>query len=76
MARLAPAVSADLEQVVGPANLLQQPEDLIPFSFDGTAGLRQMPAAVVFPRTVAQVAGCVTAAARQGVPIVTRGSGT
>jgi len=56
MARLAPAVSADLEQVVGSANLLQQPEDLIPFSFDGTAGLRQMPAAVVFPRSVEQVA--------------------
>jgi glycolate oxidase len=76
MARLAPAACADLEHVVGSANLLQQPEDLIPFSFDGTAGLRQMPAAVVFPLTVEQVAGCVTAAARQGVPIVTRGSGT
>lgn len=75
-ARLAPSVRSELEHVVGRANLLQQPEDLIPFSFDGTAGLKQLPAAVVFPQTAEQVAGCVKAVVPHGVPIVTRGSGT
>jgi hypothetical protein len=39
-----------LAQVVGRASVLTDAEDLIPFSFDGTASLRQMPAAVVFPQ--------------------------
>ena len=65
-----------LENVVGAANVLVQPEDLIPFSFDATAGLRQLPAAVVFPRSAADVAGCVTLAAARSTPVVTRGSGT
>jgi len=51
-------------------------EDLIPYGFDGTAALKQLPGAVVFPKTTEQVAACVRLAAAQGVPIVTRGSGT
>ena len=66
----------ELAAVVGRDSVLLEVEDLVPFSFDGTAGLRQLPAAVVFPRTTAQVAGCVRAAAARSVPIVTRGSGT
>jgi glycolate oxidase len=56
--------------------VLTRPEDLIPYSFDGTAALTQRPAAVVFPRTTAQVADCVRLAAQSRIPIVTRGSGT
>jgi FAD/FMN-containing dehydrogenase len=74
--RLDAGVIRALAEVVGPANVFVRPEDLIPFSFDGTAGLRQMPAAVVFPRSAQDVAGCVTAAATHSMPVVTRGSGT
>jgi glycolate oxidase len=56
--------------------VLTQPEDLVPYSFDGTAALKQRPAAVVFPRTTGQVASAVAIAAAHRVPIVTRGSGT
>ena len=56
--------------------MLTRAEDLIPYSFDGTAVLNQRPEAVVFPRTTDQVAGCVRVAAQSGIPIVTRGSGT
>lgn len=65
-----------LSAVVGPDSVLVAPEDLVPYSFDGTAALRSRPDAVVFPRTTAQVADCVRLAAAAGVPIVTRGSGT
>jgi glycolate oxidase len=65
-----------LSSAVGAANVLTRAEDLIPYSFDGTAALKERPGAVVFPRTTEQVALCVRAAASAGIPIVTRGSGT
>ena len=65
-----------LSSAVGAANVLTRAEDLIPYSFDGTAALKERPGAVVFPRTTEQVAQCVRAAAAAGIPIVTRGSGT
>lgn len=65
-----------LAAIVGRDGVLVEPEDLIPYSFDGTAALTERPEAVVFPRTTAQVAECVRLAAGARVPIVTRGSGT
>jgi glycolate oxidase len=65
-----------LAAVVGRGGVLTQAEDLIPYSFDGTAALKQRPEAVVFPRTTTQVSECVRLAAAARVPIVTRGSGT
>ncbi len=70
-----PTVDA-LVDIVGRDNVLTQAEDLIPYSFDGTATLKQRPEAVVFPRSAAQVAKCVRLAVSAGVPLVTRGSGT
>nr|WP_246438346.1 FAD-linked oxidase C-terminal domain-containing protein [Prosthecobacter vanneervenii] len=51
-------------------------EDLVPYSFDGTAALKQRPGAVVFPLTAEEVSECVLLARRNNVPVVTRGSGT
>jgi glycolate oxidase len=65
-----------LTSIVGPAQVLSKPEDVIPYGFDGTAALKQLPEAVIFPRTTADVSRCVQMAAGQSVPIVTRGSGT
>ena len=62
--------------VVGRDAVLTEPEDLVPYSFDATAALKQRPAAVVFPRSTEQVSRCVQIAAREKLPIVTRGSGT
>lgn len=70
------ALLDDLRQHCGTDRVLSEPTDLIPYSFDGTAELRQMPAAVVFPRSTAEVAACVKSAVQHGVPIVTRGAGT
>ena len=65
-----------LASICGADAVLSSPEDLIPYSFDGTAALKTRPAAVVFPRTTEQVADCVRLAASTSTPIVTRGSGT
>lgn len=56
--------------------MLSSDEDLVPYSFDGTAALKQRPACVVFPRSTEDVAACVKLAREHGVPVVTRGSGT
>jgi len=66
----------DLIQLLGPANVLVEREDLIPYSFDATAALRKLPAVVVFPLNTAEVSAILGLAQRHRVPVVPRGSGT
>jgi glycolate oxidase len=66
----------ELTQLLGQAQVLAEREDLIPYSFDGTAALRESPRTVVFPRSAAEVAAVLAIAARHKAPVVTRGSGT
>jgi glycolate oxidase len=66
----------ELIKLLGVDQVLTEPEDLIPYSFDGTAALRQQPGCVVFPRTTEEVAGVVRVARASHTPVVTRGSGT
>lgn len=65
-----------LKQICGADAVLTETEDILPYSFDGTAALRQRPAAVVFPTSTAQVSELLKYAARERVAVVTRGSGT
>ncbi len=67
---------SELRRLVGADNVLTAQEDLIPYSFDGTAALRQMPGCVVFARNTGQVAGILKLATQTKSPVVTRGSGT
>jgi glycolate oxidase len=67
---------AELIHILGQPQVLTEREDLISYSFDATAVLRQLPRAVVFPRTTAEVAAVVRLARQHGAPIVARGSGT
>src|SRR5258705_3589705 len=52
---LAQNVLPALKQIVGASNVLTEKEDLIPYSFDGTAALQQMPGCVVFAESAEQV---------------------
>jgi glycolate oxidase len=61
---------------LGAAAVLTSDEDVIPYSFDGTAALKQRPLCVAFPETTEEAAACVKLAVQHGVPVVTRGSGT
>ncbi len=65
-----------LREIVGADHVLTTKEDLIPYSFDGTAALQQMPGAVAFAGTTEQVAAILKLANQHKLPVVTRGSGT
>ena len=69
-------LSQELASHLPRLTVLREKEDLIPYSFDGTATLKTMPALVVFPSSADEVSTVVRLAAACGVPIVTRGSGT
>ncbi|HEY2953080.1 MAG TPA: FAD-binding protein, partial [Verrucomicrobiae bacterium] len=65
-----------LRRIVGTENVLTTKEDLIPYSFDGTAALQQMPGGVIFARSAVEVGAVLKLANESRVPVVTRGSGT
>ncbi|HBJ85166.1 MAG TPA: glycolate oxidase subunit GlcD, partial [Verrucomicrobiales bacterium] len=65
-----------LKEILDPERVLTSAEDIVPYSFDGTAALKQRPGAVVFPLSAEEVAECVRLARKRSVPVVTRGSGT
>jgi len=70
------AILDRLSALVGAKNVLTQKEDLIPYAFDGTAAMKQMPGCVVFVETTAQVRDVLRLANETQTPVVTRGSGT
>lgn len=65
-----------LRAIVGAANVLTKREDLIPYSFDGTAALQQMPGCVAFVSSTRQVGELLKWANQSRTAVVTRGSGT
>lgn len=65
-----------LAAIFPPESLLTSPEDLVPYSFDGTAALQKMPGIVAFATEADQVVRLVRLANEKRFPIVTRGSGT
>ena len=76
MASATSEIIAALRAIVGDGEVLTEPEDLIPYGFDGTATIKQSAQCVVFAKTTEQVSEIVKCAASAGVAIVTRGSGT
>ena len=62
-----------LKAAVGPENVLTSKEDLIPYAFDGTAALKEMPGAVVFVTETCQVSEILRLANETGTAVVTRG---
>ena len=69
------AFSAELAAIVGPHAVLERPEDLMLYEYDGSTE-RALPQAVAFPATTAEVVALVRWARQRGVPIVGRGAGT
>ncbi len=65
-----------LGKIVGHKSVLVAKEDLIPYSFDGTAALHAMPGCVLFAKNTQEVADVIKLANATKTPIVTRGSGT
>src|SRR3989449_7367043 len=73
---VAEKILTGLQRIVGAENVLTSPEDLIPSSFAGTAGMQQLPGCVVFAKTTEQVADLLKRANETNTAVVTRGSGT
>lgn len=67
---------AELQRILGGENVLTSKEDLIPYSFDGTAALQQMPGCVVFAKSTDEATSVLKLAKSSKTPVVTRGSGT
>jgi glycolate oxidase len=65
-----------LAAIFPPENMLTEPEDLVPYSFDGTAALQKMPGIVAFATDADQVVRLIRLANEKRFPVVTRGSGT
>jgi glycolate oxidase len=65
-----------LRELAGIDHVLTAKEDLIAYSFDGTAAMQQLPGCVVFAQTTEQVATILKLANATKTPVVTRGSGT
>jgi len=73
---LAANIISELRRITGSENVLTSQEDLIPYSFDGTAALTQMPDCVLFTKTTAEISAILKLANEKGFSVVTRGSGT
>ncbi|HKQ38942.1 MAG TPA: FAD-linked oxidase C-terminal domain-containing protein [Verrucomicrobiae bacterium] len=73
---MATSVLDELRRVVGPQNVLTGKEDLIPYGFDGTAAMQQLPGCVAFAGSTAEVSAVLKVAQGTKTPVVTRGSGT
>jgi glycolate oxidase len=70
------SVAAVLREIVGPAGVVSQPDELIVYECDGFTIPRAKPLAVVFPTSTDQVAAVVKLLRQKGLAILPRGSGT
>src|SRR5437868_8111149 len=68
-------VASKLRKIVGRDAVLDRPEDLMLYEYDGSLA-RGAAQYVVFPQSTEQVAATVKLAAREGLAIVPRGAGT
>jgi len=76
MMSLSAEILKQLQLAVGRESVLTAREDLIPYSFDGTAAMQQMPGCVVFAHSTQEVADVLKLANDAKFAVVTRGSGT
>lgn len=73
---LNPRHLAFFRSCLGEQHVLTDPDELWVYGHDGTAMLRQLPAAVISPETPEEIAAIVKFANQEGIGIVPRGSGT
>jgi glycolate oxidase len=70
------SLSQQLASIVPEDRILTEAEDIIPYSFDGTAALAHRPLAVALVNTTEEVSRILRWANETRTPIVVRGSGT
>src|SRR3972149_5976918 len=70
------ALRREIEEIVGRAAVLSDPEELLVYESDGLTLFRQLADFVVFATSTEQVAQLVRLANRGKIPFVARGGGT
>jgi glycolate oxidase len=73
---LSAAILAELRDAVGADCLITERNQLQTYECDGLSVLRSLPAAVILPRSTAQLQKAVGICARHHIPFVGRGAGT
>ena len=69
-------LSAELRAIVGDDGVVSQPDELLVYECDAYTLEKNLPTAVILPRTTAEVAAVVKWCAAQNLPIIPRGAGT
>jgi glycolate oxidase len=67
---------AHLVEKLGAQNVAWEKEDLLVLGYDSTPGIHHLPEVAVYPTTTEGVLSAMEIAAREGLPLVPRGSGT
>ncbi|HEY3276820.1 MAG TPA: FAD-linked oxidase C-terminal domain-containing protein [Syntrophorhabdaceae bacterium] len=70
------AVLTDLQKIVGKENVLNTPEGLKAYSYDGTTSWQHEPDVVVFPKTAGEISEILKLANKEKIPVTPRGGGT
>ena len=73
---LEPAVIEELRAVIGKANVLTDPDELLVYEADALTIHKHIPSAVVIPGTAEEVAAVVKILASKRIPFAPRGAGT
>ncbi|MEM3066594.1 MAG: FAD-binding oxidoreductase [Nitrososphaerota archaeon] len=69
-------VAQTLRKIVGEDNVLELPEDMLPYALDASIIYRGMPTYVVRPHSTEEVSDIVKLANEQRIPVIPRGAGT
>ncbi len=67
---------ARLQSIVGKENYLDSPEDKIAYSYDGTPLLKQLPDAILIPRSNDHISEIIKLANHESFAVIARGSGS
>ncbi len=70
------AIVAGLRAILPEDGVIAEPVRLKPYETDGLSAYRQVPLAVVLPRSTAEVAAVLRLLSREGVRVIPRGAGT
>ena len=76
MDKNAPQLVDQLRAIVGEDGVVSKPEELLVYECDAYTLEKNLPNAVVLPRTTDEVVAIVKLCAKQNIPIIPRGAGT
>jgi glycolate oxidase len=76
--RIAADIAAELRHIVGPQNVIDDPEQMHSYSYDETTELKwsHLPEVVVKPENTQQVSRILQLAHREKIPVTPRGAGS